>query len=206
MLQFSLMIGSMKPFEHLKTETTTSQSNFMNARNGKTAHLPREIPEELNHRLERSEPGPKLLAWLKDKGDVKYFMELLFWNVEADVDLLYKDTLEGEETDGEGAKPVKPSWKRHATECNRKSKSTNADKPLEEKGMEKEKGGGDARGKSRPVKQGQTDLQEPDEDGLGAGLGLRLGDWEDAEVKKLSKDADVQCGLLIAWLQGSASL
>ena len=36
----------------------------MNARNGKIARLPRQIRDELNERLERSEPGPQLLAWL----------------------------------------------------------------------------------------------------------------------------------------------
>ncbi len=36
----------------------------MNARNGKIARLPRSVRNELNERLERSEPGPQLLDWL----------------------------------------------------------------------------------------------------------------------------------------------
>jgi hypothetical protein len=36
----------------------------MNARNGKIARLPVCVRDELNERLERSEPGPQLLAWL----------------------------------------------------------------------------------------------------------------------------------------------
>ncbi len=43
----------------------------MNARNGKIARLPREIREELNERLERSEAGPQLLAWLNGLKEVK---------------------------------------------------------------------------------------------------------------------------------------
>jgi hypothetical protein len=36
----------------------------MNARNGKIARLPREIRQQLNERLERSEESPKILPWL----------------------------------------------------------------------------------------------------------------------------------------------
>src|SRR5271170_5584839 len=36
----------------------------MSARNGKIARLPGEIRRQLNLRLEQSEPGPRLLAWL----------------------------------------------------------------------------------------------------------------------------------------------
>ncbi len=36
----------------------------MNARNGKIARLPRKVRNQLNERLERSEPGPQLLEWL----------------------------------------------------------------------------------------------------------------------------------------------
>jgi hypothetical protein len=43
----------------------------MNARNGKIARLSREIRDELNERLERSEPGPQLLAWLNALKEVK---------------------------------------------------------------------------------------------------------------------------------------
>ncbi len=43
----------------------------MNARNGKIARLPREIREELNERLERSEPSPQLLEWLNALPEVK---------------------------------------------------------------------------------------------------------------------------------------
>jgi hypothetical protein len=47
----------------------------MNARNGKIARLPRQIRNELNQRLERSEPGPKLLAWLNALPEVKELLE-----------------------------------------------------------------------------------------------------------------------------------
>ena len=43
----------------------------MNNRNGKIARLPRQTREELNERLERSEPGPQLLAWLNALEEVK---------------------------------------------------------------------------------------------------------------------------------------
>jgi hypothetical protein len=43
----------------------------MNTRNGKIARLPREIREELNQRLERSEPGSQLLAWLNALEEVR---------------------------------------------------------------------------------------------------------------------------------------
>ena len=36
----------------------------MKSRNGKIARLPHGVREELNQRLERSEPSPQLLAWL----------------------------------------------------------------------------------------------------------------------------------------------
>ena len=40
-------------------------------RNGKIARLPKSIREELNHRIENSERGPKLLAWLNSHPDVQ---------------------------------------------------------------------------------------------------------------------------------------
>ncbi len=43
----------------------------MNARTGKIARLPRDIREELNERLERSEASPHLLAWLNGLKEVK---------------------------------------------------------------------------------------------------------------------------------------
>jgi hypothetical protein len=43
----------------------------MNARNGKIARLPRSVRNQLNERLERSEPGPRLLAWLNALKEVK---------------------------------------------------------------------------------------------------------------------------------------
>jgi hypothetical protein len=43
----------------------------MNARNGKIARLPRDVREELNQRLERSEQSPQLLAWLNALPEVK---------------------------------------------------------------------------------------------------------------------------------------
>jgi hypothetical protein len=43
----------------------------MNARNGKIARLPRSVRHQLNERLERSEPGPRLLAWLNALKEVK---------------------------------------------------------------------------------------------------------------------------------------
>jgi hypothetical protein len=43
----------------------------MNARNGKIARLPRSVRNELNERLERSEPSPQLLAWLNALPEVK---------------------------------------------------------------------------------------------------------------------------------------
>jgi hypothetical protein len=47
----------------------------MNARNGKIARLPRKIRNELNERLERSEPGPRLLAWLNALKEVKKIVQ-----------------------------------------------------------------------------------------------------------------------------------
>ena len=47
----------------------------MNARNGKIARLPRSIRNELNERLERSEPGPKILAWLNALPEVKKIVQ-----------------------------------------------------------------------------------------------------------------------------------
>jgi hypothetical protein len=43
----------------------------MNTRNGKIARLPREVRQELNQRLEQSEPSPQLLAWLNALPEVK---------------------------------------------------------------------------------------------------------------------------------------
>ena len=43
----------------------------MKTRNGKIARLPHHVREELNVRLERSEPSPQLPAWLEadNRGD-----------------------------------------------------------------------------------------------------------------------------------------
>jgi hypothetical protein len=43
----------------------------VSARNGKIARLPRPVRNELNERLERSEPGPRLLEWLNALKEVK---------------------------------------------------------------------------------------------------------------------------------------
>ena len=43
----------------------------MSARNGKIARLPREIRNELNERLDRSEESPQLLDWLNALPEVK---------------------------------------------------------------------------------------------------------------------------------------
>jgi hypothetical protein len=43
----------------------------MNTHTGKIARLPRPIRDELNERLERSEPAPRLLAWLNALKDVR---------------------------------------------------------------------------------------------------------------------------------------
>ena len=47
----------------------------MRTRKGKIARLPREIRAEINHRLERSEPSPKLLAWLNALPEVRRFID-----------------------------------------------------------------------------------------------------------------------------------
>jgi hypothetical protein len=60
-LECSLMTGSMRPCrktEILKQPTNTLQ--VMNARKGKIARLPRNVRDELNERLERSEPDEDL--------------------------------------------------------------------------------------------------------------------------------------------------
>ena len=67
------------------------------------------------------------------------------------------------------------SKKRKATRT-RQPRVARVDKVLKEKEMENEKGRGKSPGRSKPVKPGQTDLAEPDEDGLG--VGLRLGKEE----------------------------
>jgi hypothetical protein len=43
----------------------------MNAHNGKIARLPRFVRDQLNERLERSEPGPQLLDWLNRLKEVR---------------------------------------------------------------------------------------------------------------------------------------
>jgi hypothetical protein len=50
----------------------------MKARNGKIARLPHDVREELNVRLERSEPSPQLLAWLNALPAVRAFVQREF--------------------------------------------------------------------------------------------------------------------------------
>jgi hypothetical protein len=50
----------------------------MKARNGKIARLPHDVREELNVRLECSEPSPKLLAWLNALPVVREFVRREF--------------------------------------------------------------------------------------------------------------------------------
>lgn len=50
----------------------------MKTRNGKIARLPYEIREEINLRLERSEPSPRLLAWLNGLPEVKKLLDESF--------------------------------------------------------------------------------------------------------------------------------
>jgi hypothetical protein len=47
----------------------------MNPRNGKIARLPRSVRNELNERLERSAPGPQLLAWLNALPEAKKIVQ-----------------------------------------------------------------------------------------------------------------------------------
>ena len=50
----------------------------MKTRNGKIARLPHNVREELNVRLERSERGPQLLAWLNALPEVRAFVQREF--------------------------------------------------------------------------------------------------------------------------------
>jgi hypothetical protein len=50
----------------------------MKTRNGKIARLPHDVREELNVRLERSEPSPQLLAWLNALPAVREFVRREF--------------------------------------------------------------------------------------------------------------------------------
>jgi hypothetical protein len=50
----------------------------MRTRNGKIARLPRNVREELNVRLERSEQSPKLLAWLNALPEVQEILRKEF--------------------------------------------------------------------------------------------------------------------------------
>jgi hypothetical protein len=65
----------------LKTEILKEQPTHihtMNARTGKIARLPRDIRDQLNERLERSEPGPQLLQWLNALPEVKEVLKTDF--------------------------------------------------------------------------------------------------------------------------------
>ncbi len=53
----------------------------MNARNGKIARLPRQIRDQLNQRLEQSEPSPQLLDWLNALPEVKKLLHKDFAGV-----------------------------------------------------------------------------------------------------------------------------
>ncbi len=50
----------------------------MKTRNGKIARLPHHVREELNVRLERSQPSPQLLAWLNALPAVREFVQREF--------------------------------------------------------------------------------------------------------------------------------
>jgi hypothetical protein len=47
----------------------------MRTRNGKIARLPHEVREELNQRLERAQPSPKLLEWLNALPEVQQILK-----------------------------------------------------------------------------------------------------------------------------------
>jgi hypothetical protein len=49
----------------------TQPPEIMRTRNGKIARLPHEVREELNQRLERAQPSPKLLEWLNALPEVQ---------------------------------------------------------------------------------------------------------------------------------------
>jgi len=50
----------------------------MKTRNGKIARLSREIRDELNRRLERSQPGPNILGWLNGLPEVRELLQEQF--------------------------------------------------------------------------------------------------------------------------------
>ena len=50
----------------------------MKTRNGKIARLSREVRDELNRRLERSQPGPNLLDWLNGLPEVRELLQEQF--------------------------------------------------------------------------------------------------------------------------------
>ena len=62
----------MKPCRKTENiETNTNTLHIMSTRNGKIARLPRSVRNELNERLERSEPSPQLLDWLNALPEVQ---------------------------------------------------------------------------------------------------------------------------------------
>ena len=69
-------------------------------------------------------------------------------------------------------KPVQPTTQRQTAKRAGKTRAEKADKPLEENEMEEEMEEETSQAQSSPVKPGKTDLEQPEEGGLGVRLGV----------------------------------
>src|SRR5271154_3110592 len=67
----------MNNYDTISSNASLNET-IMRTRNGKIARLPRHVREELNRRLERSEPSPQLLAWLNALPGVREFLQKEF--------------------------------------------------------------------------------------------------------------------------------
>ena len=140
----------------------------------KSPRLPRDVREELNERLERSEKSPQLLAWLNALKEVKEVLRDAF----AGVPISKQNLMEIREEDLEKSKrsrekSVKPTETRVTAKRARKTRPHNVDKPLEENKIESGKEEESSQDQSKPVKVNQTDLTPAVAEAMAGKPGLR---------------------------------
>ena len=72
--KLQIMIDQINNYDKVSSNESLNEC-IMRTRNGKIARMSQAVREELNLRLERSEPSPQLLAWLNALPEVREFLQ-----------------------------------------------------------------------------------------------------------------------------------
>jgi len=104
----------------------------------------------------------------------QYFMSVQFGKLDAELDILPTDS-DHEEPAPKEAESVKPTRKGRTAKRARKARAEKAAKPLEENEINGDEEAESTQDQAKPVTVCHSDLEQPEDEELGVGVGLRLG-------------------------------